>query len=90
MKKNCLKKFVSGQKIEKLQKQPQEYHFWKVQFSLIVLLIKMPFILDNVERLLYQEQQVNVDVPANRHDWRHFERGNPFESMTDREFRNNS
>ena len=49
----------------------------------------MPFILDNVERLLYQEQQVNVDVPANRHDWRHFERGNPFESMTDREFRLN-
>ena len=89
MKKNCLKKFVSGPKIEKLQKQTHEYHFWKVQFSLIVLLIKMPFILDNVARLLYKEQQVDVDVPANRHNWRGFEWGNPCESMTDGEFRLN-
>ena len=49
----------------------------------------MPFILDNVERLLYGEQQVNVEVPANRHDWQRFEWRNPFESMTDREFRLN-
>ena len=51
--------------------------------------MKMPFILNNVERLLYEEQQVNVDVPANRHDWRRFERGNPFECMMDCEFRLN-
>ena len=45
--------------------------------------------LDNVERLLYEEQQANIDVPVNRPEWRRFVRGNPFESMTDREFRLN-
>ena len=33
-------------------------------------------LLDNVERLLYEEQQANLDVPGIRVDWRRFERGN--------------
>ena len=45
----------------------------------------MPFMLD----MLYEEQQANIDVPVNRPEWRRFVRGNPFESMTDREFRLN-
>ena len=45
--------------------------------------------LDNVKRLLYKEQQANVNVPANRPDWLRFEWGNPFDSMTDRKFRLN-
>ena len=40
-------------------------------------------LLHNVERLLYEEQQANVDMSGIRADWRRFERGNSFESMTE-------
>ena len=46
-------------------------------------------LFDNVERVLNEDQQINAPIPSLRAEWRHFERENPFDSMSDREFRIN-
>ena len=46
-------------------------------------------LFENVERVLNEDQQINAPIPSLRAEWRHFERENPFDSMSDREFRIN-
>ena len=43
-------------------------------------------LFDNVERVLNEDQQINAPIPSLRTEWRHFERENPFDSMSDRKF----
>ena len=44
---------------------------------------------DNVDRILYEDEQAMDYLPVPRAPWRHFVRQDPFMSMNDREFRIN-
>ena len=46
-------------------------------------------LIDNVERILYEDEQANLDIPAIRADRRHFECDDPFQTMSNCEFRLN-